>query len=734
LLPLFGFCSNSLGSRRKQACALQGLRRLLNVKGISMSATNPRYEKLLEPGRIGSVKTRNRMVKSGAGMLMWHEDDLHMRPEVLAFYEGIARGGVGLLIVESPTIDYPLGVRWRERYRIDDDKYIKGLSELVAIIHKHGCPTFMQMNHDGPWQVKLPFAPEPMYDGPPIGASPVSFESDGDFHAEVPRVLTVGEIQEIVEKFASAAVRAQKAGFDGVDINAASSHLLHNFFSPFWNKRDDAYGGSIENRSRFAVEVVQEIKKRLGNDFPVSVIMNGIEIGQGIGVPDSQCLTHEDAQGIARCLEQAGADAIQVRSHFLGYHVGAYLTDALFYPEPPIPIESFPKAYNAKQLGVAANIHAAAGIKSVVSIPVTVVAKLDADIGERLIREGKVDFIAMTRRLLADPDYPRKIAEGRVDDIQPCTGCDNCLGSRRCRINGLLGTPNNTIEKAPKKKKVLIIGGGPAGMSAARVSAMRGHDVTLLEKAPELGGLLPLASMVKGKHPEDLSLIINYFSRQLAKLGVKVELGREADLSIIDKINPDVVFLATGGASTVPKIAGINHPKVISGAALHRRLKFALKLFKPETLRSLTRFYMPIGKRVVVIGGAIQGCELAEFLAKRGRKVTVVEAKPTIGDGMVDALLAYLTIWFKKKGVSLISGVKEFVEINDRGLTVITKDGKRQTIEADSIVTALPLTPNDELLTGLKQRVAEVYAIGDCREPLLIADAIGTGLRTAREI
>jgi 2,4-dienoyl-CoA reductase (NADPH2) len=706
----------------------------MKVKGSGMSTKNRQYEKLLEPGRIGSVKTRNRIVKSGAGMLMWHEDDLHMRPEVLAFYEGIARGGVGLLIVESPTIDYPRGVRWKERYRIDDDKYIQGLSELVQVIHKHGCPTFMQMNHDGPWQVKLPFTPEPMYDGAPIGASPVSFESEGDFHAETPHPLTVAEIQEIVDKFAGAAVRAQKAGFDGVDINAASSHLLHNFFSPFWNKRTDSYGGSIENRARFAMEIIREIKKRLGKDFPVSIIMNGIEMGQGIGVDDRKCLTHEDARGIAKCLQQAGADAIQVRSHFLGYHVGAYLPDALFYPAPPIPIESFPKPYNAAQHGVAANIYAAAGIKSAVSIPVTVVGKLDADIGEGLLREGKIDFIAMTRRLLADPDYPKKIAEGRPEDIQPCTGCENCLGSRRCRINGLLGTPYNNIEKAEKKKKVLVIGGGPAGMSAARVSALRGHDVTLYEKSTELGGLLPLASIVKGSRPEDLSLIVGYFSRQLTKLGVKVELGKEAELSIVDKIKPDVVFLAAGGTSTLPKIPGINRPNVLSGAALHRKLKLALKIFNPETLRNLTKLYMPIGKRVIVIGGAIQGCELAEFLTKRGRKVTVVEKNRVIGDGMVDALLCYLLIWFKKKGVELISGVKEYVEITEKGLTIITNDGQRRTIEADSIVTALPLRPNDELLSGLKAKVSEVYAIGDCRDPLLIADAIGAGLRTAREV
>jgi 2,4-dienoyl-CoA reductase (NADPH2) len=696
--------------------------------------TNAKYEKLLSPGRIGSLKTRNRMVKTGAGMLMWHQDDLHMRDEVKAFYEGIARGGVGLLIVESPTIDYPRGVRWKERYRIDDDKYIKGLSELVDVIHKHGCPTFMQMNHDGPWQVKLPFAPEPMYQGEPIAASPVSFKSESDFHNEVPHALTVTEIEEIVDKFASAAVRAQKAGFDGVDINAASSHLLHNFFSPYWNRREDAYGGTVENRARFAMDVIREIKKRLGKDFPVSVIMNGIEIGQVVGIENSKCLTPKDGREIAKLLQQAGADAIQVRSHWLGYHVGAYLPDSLFYPEPPVPIEEIPEEYETCRRGAGANITLAAGIKKSVSIPVLVVGRLDADLGEKILREGKVDFIAMTRRLIADPEYPNKIAAGKVEDIAPCTACDNCLGSRRCRINSLVGTPFNTIERAEKKKKVVVIGGGPAGMSAARVSALRGHDVTLYEKSSRLGGLLPLASMVKGSHPEDLSLLINYFERQILKLGVKVVLGKEVDIKMIDQIKPDVVFLAAGGLTMTPKIKGIDRPNVVDGAVLHRRLKFFLKFFKPNTLRKISALYMPIGKKVIVIGGAIQGCELAEFLTKRGRKVTIVDTRENMGEGMVDALMAHLFIWFDKKGVTMIGGIKEYVEITEKGLIVITKEGKRETIEADTIVSALPLKSNALLLKGLEGKVSEVYAIGDCKDPLLIADAIGTGLRTARTV
>jgi 2,4-dienoyl-CoA reductase (NADPH2) len=692
------------------------------------------FEKLLEPGRIGSVTTRNRIIKTGAGMLMWHQDDLHMREEVKAFYEGLARGGVGMLIVESPVIDYPLGARWKERYRIDDDRYIEGLRELVEVIHRHGCPTFMQMNHDGPWQVKLPFAPEPFFSGSPIAASPVSFRSESDFHNEVPRELTVEEIEEIVDKFACAAVRAKKAGFDGVDINAASSHLLHSFLSRFWNRREDAYGGSLENRARFTVEIVHEIKKRLGQDFPVSVIMNGIEIGRVIGVADGDCLTPEDGRGIATLLEQAGVDAIQVRSHWLGYHVGAYLPDALFYPDPPIPVETFPKEYETSRKGAGANITLAAGIKRSVSIPVMVVGRLDPELGERILREGKVDFIAMTRRLLADPDLPNKIAEGRIDDIAPCTACDNCLGSRRCRINGLLGTPYNTIDRAEKKKKVLVIGGGPAGMEAARVSALRGHDVILYEKSSRLGGLLPLAAMIKGPHPEDLPVLSGYLERQIGKLGVKIELGQEADAALVEKIKPDVVFVAAGGVPVVPKISGIERSNVVNGAELHRRLKFFLKFFKPETLRSLTKFYMPIGKRVVVIGGGIQGCELAEFLTKRNRNVTIIDTKEAMGEGMVDALMAHLFIWFAKKGVTMISGVREYVGITDRGITIITREGEKQTIEADTIVSALPMMPNTALLESIKTKAPEVYAIGDCLEPLLIADAIGTGVRTARTV
>jgi len=703
-------------------------------------AGKTKFEKLLEPYHIGPVKTRNRIVKPGAAMLYGHEDEVRMNNRVKAFYDAIARGGVGLLIVESPIIDYPLGARWRRRNRIDDDKYIKGFSELTAIIHSYGCPTFMQMNHDGPWQTKnwepSPDIP-PLVSSQPIAASPVSLNADNDFHNEVPRELTIPEIEEIIDKFASAAVRAEKAGFDGVDINSGSSHLLHNFLSPFWNRRRDEYGGSLENRTRLLTGIVREIKKRLGQDFPVCVTINGVEVGRIAGIDDSECLTTEQSVATARILKEAGVDAIQVRSQWLGYHVAGFFPEALYFPEAPIPLKSFPQGYDWHRWGAGAHVPLGAAIREAASVPVIAVGRLDAGLGEKFLREGKADLIALNRRLIADPEYPNKIASGRLDDIAPCTACHTCLDPvevKRCRINALLGSEEPyIIKEAEKSKKVVVVGGGPAGMEAARVAALRGHRVTLYEKSPKLGGLLPVAAMVKGLRIEDLPALVGYFERQMKKLGVEIKLGKEADSSIIEGFKPDVVILATGGIPAIPDIPGIKGRNVVSNDELHRRLRKYLRFLGPGLLRRLTKLWIPLGKRVVIIGGAIQGCELADFLVKRGRKVTIVDTAEIPGDGMVFHLRLALFSWFRKKGVTMLSGVKS-MEVTDKGLTVVTREGEEQTIEADSIVTAVPLSPDTGLLQSLEGKVPEIYTVGDCREPRLIVDAIAEGSRIARAI
>ncbi len=697
-----------------------------------------RFEKLLEPYHIGKVKTRNRIYKTGATMMYWHEDELHMNETTKAFYEALARGGAGLVVVESPTIDYPFATRWQQQYRIDDDKYIKGLSELVQVIHKHKCPTFMQMVHLGPWQNPLFPNQPPVYEGPPIGASPVNLDVPGEFHRDVLRELTIPEIQDVINKYGSAAARAQKAGFDGVDINAGSSHIVHNFLSPFWNRRQDEYGGSLEKRARFLVEIIKAIKKSAGQDFPIVICMNGIEVGRAVGVDDSKCLTVEDARKYAQLAEEAGADAIQVRNHWMGYHVGGFLPDQLFFPEPPVPLKTFPKEYNSSHWGVGANIYLAEGIKKVVSIPVIVVGRLDPELGEKILREGKADFIAMHRRLMSDPELPHKVAAGRLEDIAPCTACGTCLDQsvqmkRRCRINAALATEKYTIDKAKKQKKVVVIGGGPAGMEAARVAAIRGHEVILYEKSPKLGGLLPLAALIKGLEIEDLPGMVRYLKIQINKLGVKTKLGKEVDASVIEEIKPDVVILAAGGILTSPDIKGINNRRVIALPALHRMVKPYLRFFGPRILGWLTKFWLPIGKRVVVIGGGIHGCETAEFLIKRGRKVTIVDTAEALGKGMIDFRLPLALEWFSKNGVTMITGVKS-MEIIDKGLVITTKEGKQQTIKADSMIPAMPLAPNTSLLKSLEGKAPEIYAIGDCGEPRMIVDAIADGWRIANKI
>jgi 2,4-dienoyl-CoA reductase (NADPH2) len=279
-----------------------------------------------------------------------------------------------------------------------------------------------------------------------------------------------------------------------------------------------------------------------------------------------------------------------------------------------------------------------------------------------------------------------------------------------------------------------VVGGGPAGMEAARVAALRGHEVSPYEKSTRLGGIVPLAALVKGLEIEELPALLRYLQGQITQLGVKVYRGKEADAALIQSLKPDAVIVATGGKPVVPNIKGINRSNVVSSPELHRKLKSYLKYLEPGTLRWLTQFWMPIGKSVVIIGGGKHGCELAEFLVKRGRKVTIVDTAPMLGEGMFFHLRGALFRWFKKKGVTLIPAVREYVEITDKGLTLINAAGERQTLEADSIVPALPLAPETGLMKALKGKVPEVYAIGDCQEPRQIVDAISDGARVGRSL
>jgi 2,4-dienoyl-CoA reductase (NADPH2) len=414
--------------------------------------------------------------------------------------------------------------------------------------------------------------------------------------------------------------------------------------------------------------------------------------------------------------------------------------DRFFYPELPEKIRML-KELDWSRKGKGFTVPLAMAVKEVVSIPVYVAGRLDHEIGEELLQQGKVDFIAMTRRLFADPELPNKIAAGRLEDIAPCAGCNYCWHVRaieskplRCRINAAIGIEGDYgIKSAEKKKKILIVGGGPSGMEAARVTALRGHEVILYDKEPKLGGSMRLAAIVKDLEFEGILDTIRYFETQITKLGVTIRLGKEINLSAIREIKPDVIILAIGGVSVIPTIHGIDHRKVLNSGRLHHMLKTVLRFLGPKAIAQLTKLWMPIGKRVVIIGGGLQGCQLAEFLIKRGRKVTIVDTSKKLGLGLLADDPMNLFQWLDQKGAVMFAGIK-YERITDEGLVITTQEGKSKTIEADTIMTALPLLPNMDLLKSLEGKVPEIYQIGDCREPNYLHDAIAEGWRVARAI
>jgi 2,4-dienoyl-CoA reductase (NADPH2) len=365
-------------------------------------------------------------------------------------------------------------------------------------------------------------------------------------------------------------------------------------------------------------------------------------------------------------------------------------------------------------------------------------------IGEKAIRKGKADIISMNRRLFADPEVPRKVVENRIEDIRPCSSCMTCfnLGEHfqpvACRVNAFFGHEREyEIKPAPTRKKVMIIGGGPAGMEAAMVAALRGHEVTLYDKEHTLGGSLPLAAMIKGLEREDILGLVRYYDIQLTKLGVVINTGKEVTPEMVSRINPDALILAGGGKHNVPDIPGVNNSNVLTGKELHNKLKFFLKVAGAGLLNKLSKIWLPfIGRNVVVIGGRLHGCQTAEFLVKRGRKVTIVDTgtKDEIGQGLIEVFLKpYLLYWLADHGVEIILEV-EFNEITKEGLTITTKDKGRRVIKADTIVIALPLQPNVALIKSMEGKAKEVFAIGDSKDPGLIFDAIADGARIGREI
>ncbi len=631
------------------------------------------YVKLFEPGSIGKLKIKNRIVMPPMAT-NYAAADGTVTDLMIAHYEQRAAGGVGLIITEGTCPDFPVGKGWPSEAGIDDDKYIPGFKRLVDAVHRHGAKIAMQIHHGGrearkEFTGKQPVAPSPI----PASAT-----------ADVPRELTVAEIKDVVDRFAMAAERARKCGFDGVEIHGAHGYLIHQFLSLRSNKRTDSYGGDLANRARFLLEVIAAVRSRVGADYPVWCRINAEEMG-----PES--ISAEDLPAIAKMAEKAGCDAVHVSVYGL-----RTMTD--------VAGELLPYAES---------------VKKAVGIPVIAVGFMSPEVGNKALMEGKADFIAMGRRLLCDAEIPKKLLEGRPEDIVPCIQCLQCewkihtAEGTQCSVNATLGSEYKyPLARASKARKVIVIGGGPAGMEAARVAALRGHDVTLYDSGPKLGGQLLLAGVPPDK--EQIKLLVDYLSTQMRKLKIKVE-QKAATAELIQKMKPDAVIVATGAASPVmPDIPGLDKIKPLSAA---------------EVLSGRSQ----TGKRVVVIGGGMVGCETAGFLAEQGKEVTIIEVLPQIMANKPALVQIKTLISMTGKGIIIKPGAT-CEKASAEGVTICTADGASQTIPADTVVIATGSKSDRRLFDALQGKVGTTILVGDAVEPRSIFEAVAEGFKAAMSL
>jgi 2,4-dienoyl-CoA reductase-like NADH-dependent reductase (Old Yellow Enzyme family)/ribulose 1,5-bisphosphate synthetase/thiazole synthase len=697
-----------------------------------------RFERLMEPGMIGPVKTRNRIIKTANGT-SYMDPDQTCGERMIAYYERLAKGGVGFLVVESCGVEYPLGIQHVHyqpdgsyegvQLHMDDDRLIPGFQRLTDTVHKAGCPVSIQFQHAGAWN-PTGLLPRDMKIRDVKCASAMTEEElpGPDF---LPcRAMTHQELEDQVDLWASAAERAWKAGFDACEINHATAHQGNTFLSRIWNKRDDEYGPqSYENRTRFIRNIIVEAKRRCGPEFAVHAIINAAEYNHPLAT------TLEEGVQISKLICEV-ADGLNVRGERYGHRGGVLQPDRLMYPEPPYDL---PKDMDWSRRGDGASVPMAEAVKRAgVKVPVWTACRIDAEWGEKYLSEGRLDFVGMTRFLLADPDYPNKVREGRLEDVRPCLGCLHCFEMRNrnkkleCRVNGTLGReiiPEFQAKPVEKKKKVLVVGGGPSGMEAARIAAERGHEVVLYEKDGRMGGLVPLSAIVKDCETQELMDYVKHEQRELKKAGVTVRTGAVVTPDVVRAEKPDAVIVAAGAVHPEVGLPGYHRKSVIRTEKLYGMLNFWLKIFDSAGLQRLTHLWMPVGKTVVIMGGTLHGCELGEFLVKRGRRVIIAHDGPAsqLGEEMGRDDLANLWPWFKQKYVSLWPDAT-YVEVTEDGLKIQQPDKRSYILKGKNVINTQDWAANTALVEQLSPLVAEIHVAGSAREPSLMADAVREGV------
>ncbi len=648
------------------------------------------FQKLFSPITVGSLELANRFVIPPMASNLAHEDGT-VSQALIDYWVARAKGGWGLLIVEFTAID-PLGKVGPCHPCLWSNKFIVGLKKLTDAVHKYGARIAIQLSHTGRQTTQkilgIPGAQ-------PVSASPIPCPLD----REIPRELSSGEVYELIEKFGDAAVRARDAGFDAIEIHGAHGYLLAQFMSTYSNKRIDEFGGSLHNRMRFPIEVIHNIRRKIGLSYPLMFRMSGEE-----KVPGGRTL--DESRVIARMIEDAGIDAIDVSVGVSG--------SSQYIIAPSVLPPGFLLSSSQE-------------IKKAVSVPVIAVGRINHPlIAEDAIETGKADLIAWGRSSLADPELPNKVAAGKLDDICPCIAClQGCTRSFplpfkplsklgvTCLVNPFCGREGEMqIKPAMKRKKIIIAGGGPAGLEAAWVAAARGHDVTVYEKNSALGGQYRIAAIPPFK--QDIARALSYYIHMGKKHGVYFKIGTEATARQIIAQKPDAVIIATGSEPIIPDIRGIKGNRVATAWDILEGKK------QP-------------GNRVLIVGGGMVGCEVADFLGEHLHRVTLIEMVSEIAMDVPLAAGYFLRQRLKEYGVQIETKTSVIEFLEDGAL--VNMDGKKSRLDGfDTIVLALGTQSVNNLKGQLEKKISELYVIGDALAPRLAINAIEEGARVALEI
>ena len=654
------------------------------------------YNRLFEAGSIGKVTFKNRLVMSPMGCGLANLDGTPSE-DMIAFYEARAIGGAGLIIPEITRINDINGAGLMRQLSVTKDRHIEPLSRLAEAVHKHGSKIFIQLHHPGRETVSALLGGQPVVAPSAIPCKLLNQET---------RALTTEEVKQLVNQFVAGAIRVQKAGCDGVELHAAHGYLLHQFLSPYTNKREDEYGGSFENRLRIIIEIIEGIRKECGPDFPIGVRLSIEEFLDKTGVTE-EYIHVQDGIKIAMALEQAGID-------FIDPSCGLYETGMTCIE----PI-SFPQGWRRDFLKA---------VKSHVKIPVIGVSVIrEPAAAEKFLEDGVVDFVSMGRSWNADEEWGKKVQEGREKELRKCISCLRCFESLNeynaaglppeCALNPRYARERKygNLVRDTKGHRVVVVGAGPAGMTAAQTLALRGMKVTLMDRQAELGGTVNLAK--KPPLKERMQWIADYYGNEFEKLGVEVLLNTEADTENIMACKPDAVLLASGSTSIIPvKIPGIDGKNVYTVEDI---------LSGKEVLK---------GKKVVVIGAGLTGLETAEYLCETENQVTIIDMLDKPAPNANHTNVADVCGRLAKAGAQYLLG-HSLKEINENYVILEKLENKEEVkADAEAVILSLGFRPDRTLVSELESRGTVVKLIGSAIKDGSIAPATRTAFDTASRL